>query len=105
MQRERSICTLIIEANTNHEILTPLELKRLLVSLEPLDKKQIMEYLRNGLMAAIQNREQKKQQRVHSSVDVKHLQEKVDALVHNELKASFEEFEGISRDFERSNLG
>ena len=41
MQRERSICSLIIQGNCKNDKLTPSELRNLLNCLEPLENKQV----------------------------------------------------------------
>lgn len=99
------ICQHIVKAKKEEERLTPIEIKRLLVDLEPLDKEQIQLFLEDGLITALESREQKKQQRVHSNINLNQVEDRVQALVTADLKGAYNIFESISKSFERKNLG
>jgi len=77
-QIERYIPAIVIASRKENELLTPLELRRLLDCLETLDTKQIKEYLKQGLIAALDSMDQKKQQRVHTSIDKDQVKERVE---------------------------
>ena len=85
MQSEMSICKLIIEANNEEQKLLPLQLTRLLVSLENLTAVQIGEYLSQGLIATLNARDNKRQQRTHTSIDIKRVEERVRELVDEQV--------------------
>ena len=80
-------------------------MNRLLIDLEPLTNQQVEIFLKDGLIGALDRREIKKQQRLHSTIKLDQVEEKVMKLVTKELEDSFGKFECISKGFGRQNSG
>ena len=62
-------------------------------------------FVKDGLNEALGSRDQKRQQRVHSAIDLSLVEEKVNKLLKENQKESFNEFDTISREFARKSKG